>query len=99
MPRLSPEQIEERRHGMGSTDIVEVALSVMGAVPWADAGPMRVFARKKGYLPEGPPTPEQEWGHVQEEVLLREYAKTIDEPILPGGHVVCPDEPWMWATL
>lgn len=99
MPRLSPEQIAARKNGLGSTDLTEVALSAKGLVPWAGASPMRVFCRKRGLLPENEPTAEQEWGHWQEELLLRWYEQEIGAKILPGGHIPHPTESWLWATI
>jgi predicted phage-related endonuclease len=99
MPRLSPEQIADRRNGMGATDVVEVALSDIGQVPWSGASPMRVFVRKRGLIAEDPPTPEQEWGHWQERLLLQWYEHEIGAPTLPGGTVHDLIETWLWATL
>lgn len=99
MPRLSPEQIAARTQGLGSTDLVEVALSAKGLVPWAGASPMRVYCRKKGLIAEDEPTPEQEWGHWQEELLLRWYEHSTGNETLPGGHIPHPTEPWLWATI
>lgn len=101
MARLSEAERATRHEGMGATDILEVALYEAGEVPWEDAGPMRVYCRKLGLMPEEAPTPEQEWGHVQEDLLLREYERQIGEAILPAGHVPGPSDdgfPW-WATL
>lgn len=98
MPRLTSDQIAARRNGMGATDIVEVALAPIGQVPWSDAGPIRVYARKKGLLPEPEETPEMAWGHVQEDVLLGWYAAQGFQ-FLPGGTLYDPTDPWLFATI
>jgi predicted phage-related endonuclease len=100
VPRLTAEEIASRRLGMGSTDVVEVALSTRGMVPWKGASPMRVYCRKRGILPESTEsTAEQEWGHVQEAVLLGWYERDQGATVLPGGRITHPIEPWLWATL
>lgn len=99
MPRLSPEQIAARKEGLGSTDLIEVALSAKGLVPWSGASPMRVFCRKRGLMAEDEPTAEQDWGHWQEELLLRWYSDEMAVKYLPGGQIPHPTEPWLWATI
>ena len=44
MPRLTAEELAERRLGMGSTDVVEAC----GFAPWQGAGPMRLYCEKRG---------------------------------------------------
>lgn len=100
MPRLSPEEIAMRMGGMGSTDLVEVALSAKGLVPWKGASPMRVYCRKRGIMPELiEPTAEQDWGHIQEATILAWYERETKTTVLPGGRITHPIEPWLWATL
>lgn len=94
MPRLSPEQLTARRHAMGSTDVVEVC----GLSPFAGAGPMRVYLAKTTERVDDDGTPEMDYGHRIEPVLLQWYEE-IYGACLPGGHVPCAGEPWLFATL
>lgn len=104
MPRLSHEQIADRKNGMGSTDVVEV----LGLSPWRGAGPMRVYLEKT--TGEAPPAAEDEdgpvetedekdWGHVMEPIILAEYERSTGRKVIPCGTVQHPTEPWLFATL
>lgn len=98
MPRLTAEQLAERRLGMGATDVVEA----LGLAPWEGAGPMRVFMAKTGHDPDdaaGDNGAELEWGHILEPVILDWYERETDRKCFPGGHVPHRHEPWLWATL
>lgn len=102
MPRLTPDQLAARGHGMGSTDVVEAC----GLAPWAGAGPVRLYCEKRGIVQtdqtEGVDDDAREaldWGHDVEPVLLVWYARTRGVTLFPGGHQSHPTEPWLFATL
>lgn len=99
MPRLTAEQIAERKNGLGATDVVEAN----GLAPWEGAGPMRLWMSKTGQVAETETNPDKlaylDWGHTQEEVLLTWYAAQTGVSLLPGGHVPHREIGYIWATL
>jgi predicted phage-related endonuclease len=99
MPRLSDAELAERHLGLGATDVVEAC----GLAPWADAGPMHLYALKTGQAAESEDDPHRletlEWGVTQEEVLADWYERTMGVSLLLGGHVPHREIPWLWATL
>jgi putative phage-type endonuclease len=100
MPRLSPEELATRSHGMGSTDVVEAA----GLSPWRGAGPMRLYCEKLGIVsPDDEAEIEDdgwlEWGHVMEPVIAGWYERERGCKLMPAGQVVSREHPWLWSTL
>ncbi len=103
MPRLSEEELDTRRTGLGSTDIVEVN----GLAPWAGAGPMRVFNEKLGIVSPDDADEEPrldkddwlEWGHTIEPVIADWYERAMGVKLMLGGQVTSDTHPHMWATL
>ncbi len=92
MPALTPEQLELRRTGIGSSEIgILAGLSLY-------ATPMAVWLEKRGILERGPMTPEQEWGHELENVIASRYAREGGGYLVEGTTVVHPTRPWMLAT-
>jgi putative phage-type endonuclease len=92
VPTLTPEQLEMRRTGIGSSEIGIIAgLSLY-------ATPMAVWLEKRGILERGPQTPEQEWGHELEDVIARRYARENDGYLVDGETVVHQTRSWMLAT-
>lgn len=74
MAKLTKDQYEARRHGMGATDIIEV----MGLSPYADAGQWHVYNQKVGLSQyDAAVSPERAWGHVQEEVIFEWYRANV----------------------
>lgn len=96
MPRLSPEQLEARRRGMGTTDIIQV----MGIAPWQGAGPMAVYVEKKGLAPVEKDENEdaKEWGHWLEPVIAKWYEKAQGVTLFPCGTTRSKQHDWLFCT-
>lgn len=99
MPRLTETQLAQRAHGMGSTDVVRA----LGLSPYAKAKPWDVWCEKTGApVPRRPTTPEQDWGHAQERLILDWYASRLPqgwaEVNADCGTVMCDDPSWLMAT-
>lgn len=97
MPRLTAAQLADRKNGIGSSDIAEV----VGVAPWEGSSSLRLFAEKRGMLPEedGEPSEEQEIGHMLEPVLIDLYTRKSGLQTLPGGTVHHRLHPWAFASL
>lgn len=103
MPRLTAEELADRKNGMGATDVVEAC----GLAPWQGAGPMRLFNEKLGIVSADDATEESdpdrsahmEYGHVLEPVILGWYERKTGAMCVPGGHTRHPSVPWLWASL
>lgn len=95
MPRLSVEQLEARRKGMGTTDVIQA----LGYAPWEGAGPMTVYVEKLGLAPRPTETDEQRWGHEQEPVILAWYEREVEPVIAVWRTVHHPKHEWLFATL
>jgi predicted phage-related endonuclease len=110
MPRLSTEQLEARKLGIGSSDVA----AILNLSPFADHGPMSVFAEKTGILGiDTSTTDEKELGHCLESGLLDWFTwKTGKElvafpgamtfgaagKLVTGGMIYGPEE-WMFASI
>lgn len=82
---------------MGSTDVVEA----LGLAPWEGAGPMRLYLQKTDPdAVDDTTTPDMDWGHVMEPVLLDWYMRDHGgAPAVPGYRWQHPEESWLFATL
>lgn len=78
MPRLSAQQLEDRRHGIGSSDVA----AIVGASPWATAAD--VYYDKVDGVTK-PSTPEMELGHELEGTILDLAATRLDVTMKDGG--------------
>lgn len=94
MPRLTPEQISERRSGLGSSDVA----SIMGVNPYG-GNSISVFAEKMGIVERDPPGDEAEVGHELEPWMLAWYTRTTGQPLHLGGTCHHPTKPWAFATI
>jgi putative phage-type endonuclease len=92
MSALTPEQLELRRTGIGSSEI-----GVLAGVSLYET-PMGVWLKKRGILENGQMTPEQEWGHELEDVVARRYARERAGSVVEVTTLVHATRPWMLAT-
>lgn len=99
MPRLTRADLEDRKSGLGASDVVEA----LGLTPWEGSGPMRLFLTKTSGTVEEETDPDKlswlEWGHAVEPVIASWYEGEKGVQLLPGGHVRHREIPWLWATL
>ena len=66
---LTAEQLEERRAGIGGSDVP----AILGLSPWKS--PLDVFLEKTGQAPPQPETAATYWGSVLEDIVAQEYAR------------------------
>lgn len=103
MPRLTSEQIAERRLGIGSSDIPVI----LGISPYADSSPVALWLEKTGQWvepeAEGDDSSAMELGHLLEPVLCAHYERQsgfIIERSGPGVESVRhPEHAWRRANL
>jgi putative phage-type endonuclease len=101
MPRLTDEQIQARKLGLGASDIAEM----LGVSPYQGASPVRLWAEKRGLLDDEPreETLETRLGHAVEPALVKLYCEeTGYDGRLSGEFVesiVHPDWPWARCNL
>lgn len=89
---LKPEQIERRRHGLGSSDMPRV----VGVSP--HGGPIDVYLDKLG-LNERKESDEQDLGNEFEEAIAQRYARRTGIELYPGpGTMPHRDHAWALAT-
>jgi putative phage-type endonuclease len=87
---LTAQQIEERRTGIGSSDIA----AVVGASPWA--GPLDIWLDKQGLASPFLQNEAILWGDLLEDPIAREYARRTSQSIArPEGTIRRKDRPWM----
>lgn len=85
--------LEERRKGIGATDIAAIA----GVHPYKT--PLQVYLEKVEATDEDlSAKPEVEWGLRLEEAIARKYADLHEVALEVTGLVVHPDVPWRRAT-
>lgn len=90
---LTPEELELRQTGIGSSDIAAVA----GLSPWS--GPIDVYQKKVGEDDGFTGNWSSEVGHQLEPLIGSWYADEVGaEKLIPGNTVVHPDKPWILAT-
>lgn len=75
---LTAEQLAQRQHGIGSSEIA----AVVGCNPWQSVH--EVYGRKVGILPEPEVTPRMERGNRMEPVLLDWWRETHPDETLLG---------------
>ena len=98
MPRLTADQLASRRQGLGSSDIPEL----LGLAPWENASPLRLFAEKRGMLPDdgNDESLEQRVGHALEPALIQLYESESGFRVVPQTEtVVHRVHPWARATI
>lgn len=88
---LTAEQLEVRKHGLGSSDIA----AVCGLNPWR--GPLDVWMEKTGRAEARPDTPQTRLGNRLERQIAELYAEERGCDLTPGQTVIGA-EPWIIAT-
>jgi len=89
---LTPEQLELRRNGLGSSDIAAVA----GLNPYRTA--LDVFQEKQGLVPGFQGNEFTYWGTALEPVVANRYAKESELELDECGTLVHPDYSFAMAT-
>lgn len=88
---LTPEWHEQRRKGIGASEIA----AVMGISPWES--PFGLYWRKvNGW--EFEPDAEMEWGTRLEDAIAAKYVSVHEDEVLENGGLRVGPEPWMLAT-
>jgi putative phage-type endonuclease len=103
MGRLSAEQIEARRHGIGSSDVA----TVLGLSPYRGCTPLALWLEKTGQAVEVGEDDEDgthlEIGHLFEPVLVKLFEARSGLTVATQGEgvesVSHPDHPWRRANL
>jgi putative phage-type endonuclease len=93
MPRLTSEQLAERRNGLGSSDVA----AILGFSPYRSA--IDVYAEKCGIVEPEEPGEEAEIGHELEPWMLAWYVRETGQPLHLGGTCRHPSLPWAFATI
>lgn len=89
---FSPEQLEQRRHTLGASEIPVVA----GLVPFKS--PLQLWAEKRGLVPTFQGNEFTEWGNRLEAVVADKYAEVRGARIHVAATHVHPVDTWMSAT-
>lgn len=89
---LTDEQLEQRQHGIGASEIAAIA----GLNPWKK--PIDVWLEKTGRAQTAPQDLRQDLGHRMEGVIADLYAERTGATLLPCPTLVHPEEPWILAT-
>lgn len=95
MPRLTAEQLELRRGGLGSSDIA----TLCGLNRYAT--PMRIWLSKRALAEPEPETPEQEWGHLLEDLVAQRWIDVHRDDLLhvrAMDQTIIGDKSWMMCT-
>jgi putative phage-type endonuclease len=94
MPKLSAVQIEQRAHGIGSSE----AAAALGLSQWKTA--YDLWLEKRGEAEEKETTEEMAFGHLLEPVIARLYEAQHDEANVIQVHdtYTHPTLPWLMAT-
>jgi putative phage-type endonuclease len=91
---LTPQQIEERKTGLGSSD----AAIVCGISTYMT--PVHLYLEKIGMAPPRQEMNERQyWGHVQEPIIAAEYEKQTGKTLLEVSTVRCKKNPFMLAHV
>lgn len=93
MPRLTAQQLEERRSFIGASDISAIA----GLNPFRDA--FDVLNEKLGFATSGGDNEAADWGHRLEPVIRDWYVTDQACAVTPCGTVRHPVHEWAAATL
>ncbi len=93
MPKLTAEQLEQRRSFIGASDIAAIA----GLSPWKDA--VDVLNAKLGYQTEGEDNEAAEWGHRLEPIVRQWYTQQEPVALAPCGTMRHSTREWCGATL
>lgn len=90
---LSTEQLEQRRHGLGSSDVP----ALCGENPYR--GPHDVWQEKLGLVEPFAGNEATAFGSEVEPLIAKRYAKELGVELVPGpGTVAHPDHPWALCT-
>ena len=89
---LTPEQIEQRRGGIGSSDVA----AVCGLNPWR--APIDVWLEKTGKAEPRPDSVASVIGTEMEGVIARLYAERFGALLMEAGTVAHAEESWRLAT-
>lgn len=89
---LTAEQLEQRKHGIGASEIGAIA----GLNPWQ--APIDVWLEKTGKADKGPQTSAMSLGHLMEPVIAGLYAEETGAKLRECATQECKAEPWMLAT-
>lgn len=91
---LTPEQLEQRKSGLGGSD----AAAALGLSPWKT--PLALYLEKRGELPPVDETEAMRWGSIHEPAILNAYAQRAGVPLLAHPPLIRhPQYPWMFASL
>ena len=93
---LSHEQIEERRIGLGGSDIGPV----LGLSPWTS--PLDIYNSKLGLVPDRDLSDIEavHFGNVLEDTIAKEYARRTGSRVRRRNQrIVHPQHPWMAANI
>lgn len=93
MPRLTDQQIKDRKNTIGSSDVPKI----LGVSEYQNSGPWDVYNEKAGLVLSHKRAPELERGHDLEPVLLKWYEDETGAKLLPGGTQLLED--WASATI
>lgn len=89
------EWLDERRHGIGGSDVSAIA----GLNPWRT--PLAVWLEKTGiYVPDDAPSEAMEWGTLLEPVVADEFSKRSGIPTVVSRQLLAhPDHRFMRANI
>jgi putative phage-type endonuclease len=91
---LTPEQLEQRKSGLGGSD----AAAALGLSPWKT--PLALYLEKRGEAPPVDETPAMLWGTLHEPNILAQYASQSRRLITAHPPLVRhPQHKWMFASL
>ena len=88
---MTPAQLEERRTGIGASDIA----AVCGIDPWRTQTDVWIDKMGEG---ETPDNSAMEWGRRLEEPIAQKYAEETGSLVVMGGLVRHKELPWIIAT-
>lgn len=91
---MNAAQLEERRKGIGGTDIS----AIMGLNPWRS--PYQVYLEKRGESAPAEETPIMNWGLRVEPIIRQWYSDTTGNVVrIPEKMLVHKDIPYLYASL
>jgi putative phage-type endonuclease len=91
---LTPEQLEQRKSGLGGSD----AAAALGLSPWKT--PLALYLEKRGELPPVDETEAMRWGSIHEPNILNAYAQRQGVPLVAHPPLMRhPQYPWLFASL
>jgi putative phage-type endonuclease len=91
---LTPEQLEQRKSGLGGSD----AAAALGLSPWKT--PLALYLEKRGELGPVDETEAMRWGSIHEPAILNAYAERAGVPLVAHPPLIRhPQYPWMFASL